>query len=115
MIKRVRDKPLNARNGHRTLPRHLDGKPERSRKNLRAGPGHDAGHEPERAARLLGTKHASRERELEQQRGVGAGSAGGRTREGADVRRESDVHLLDAELDVGGRPAHVDGAERVDR
>ena len=115
MIKRVRDKPLNARNSHRTLPRHLDRKREHGRDDLRAGPGHDARQKPKRATRLLGAKHAPRERELEQQRRVRAGGAGGRTRERADVRRESDVHLLDAELDVRCRPAHVDGAERVDR
>ena len=115
MIHRMRDKPLDARNGHRTLRGHLPSKRERSREDLLAGARHDARHEPEPSARLVGAKRASRERELEEQRRVGAGSAGGRTRERAHVRREADVHLLDAELGVGRRPAHVDGAEQVDR
>lgn len=115
MIKRVRNEPLNARDSHGTLPRDLLRKLQRSPYDLLTRPIHNARHEPKRPPRLLRAKLAPRKRQLEQQRRVPRPSAPGRPREGADVRREPDVDLLDAEPGVGRGPAHVEGAQRVER
>src|SRR6267142_553832 len=111
MIKRVRDEPLNARDSHGTLPRDLLRKLQRGAYDLSTRAIHDARHKPKRPACLLRAKLAPRKRKLKQQRRVARASAPGRAREGADIRREPDVDLLDAEPGVGRSPAHVEGAQ----
>jgi hypothetical protein len=115
MIKRVRNEPLNARDSHRTLPRDLLRKLQRRAHDLSTRTIHDARHQPKPPSRLLRPKLAPRKRKLEQQRRVPRARAPRRSRERANVRREPDVDLLDAEPGIGRGPAYVEGAQRVQR
>jgi hypothetical protein len=113
MIERMRDEPLNARDGHGTLPRDLHRKLDRGADDLRTGSVHDARDEPERIASLLRTKLTARERKFEKQRRVGCTSAARSSSECTDVRRKPYVDLLDAEPGIGRCPTYIDGTQRV--
>jgi hypothetical protein len=113
MIEGMRDEPLNARDGHGTLPRNLHRKLDRGAYDLRARSIHDARYEPERITSLLHVKLTTRERKFEKQRRVGCTSATRSSSECTDVRREPYVDLLDAEPGIGRRPTYVDGAQCV--
>ena len=63
--------------------------------------------------RLFRTKRPRRKRKLVQERRVP--DKFWHPRQRAYIRREANVHLLDAKHSVGGSPAYVDSAQRVER
>ena len=114
MIERMRDEPLGPDNGNGALPRNDFRKLDNGgAHDLRTRTRYDARHKTERALRLLRTKRTRRERKFIQQRRVPDELRHPRQR--ARIRREANVHLLDAERSVGRGPAHIDGAQRVER
>ena len=114
MIKSVRDEPFSPHDGNGALSRDDPRKlVHGSAHDLRSRTGHDARHESKRPQRLLGTERPRRQRELAHERRVRGQLRHARQR--ARIGRQPDVHLLDAERGVRRRPAHVDGAQQVER
>lgn len=100
MIERMCNEALYANDSNGALPRNLARKPERFLYDVRTGPSDYARDESE-AQSLRRTKHATRERELVQQRCIAHETRQSRQR--ADIRCEPYVHFFDAEGRVGRR------------
>lgn len=107
MIERMCNEALYANDSYRALPRNLARKVHRFLYDVRTGPIDYAGDESE-AQRLRRAKHATRERELVQQRRIAHETRQPRQR--ADIRREPYVHFFDTEGRVGRRDSHVQRA-----
>ena len=116
MIERMRGEPLSPHNSNGALPRDdLRKLNNSSTHDLLTRALHNARHKPKLLPRLLRTKHARRQRQLAQQRRPPSTNDLRHARERARVRRQPHVHLLDTERGVRRGPAHVDGAEQVER
>ena len=114
MIESMRDELLGPHHSDGTLPRDdLRKLDDSSAHDLRPRTGHDARHKAERPQRLIGAERPRGQRKLMHERRVRDQFRHPRQR--ARIGREPDVHLPDAKRGVRRGPAHVDGAEQVER